>query len=99
MRVQFASKYLQRWYEDTSAGMRAWGADVGRRYIQRIDALFGVHNFAELYSVRAFRLHQLKGEREGQHAMTLVGRWRLILTYLPSEQAIRVEEVANHYDD
>lgn len=61
--------------------------------------LIAAGRFSELYTVRSLRLHPLKGGREGEHSLTLVDRWRLILTYLPDEQAIHVEEVSNHYGD
>ena len=95
----FSSNHLQRCYEQSSEATRTWGADAARRYIQRVGILLDTRVFDELYTVRALRLHPLKGNREGQYAITLVGRWRLILTYLPEEQAIRVDEVSNHYDD
>ena len=99
MKVQFGSRHLQRCYEESKEAIRTWGADVGRKYVQRVGILLATRTFADLYSIRALRLHPLKGEREGQYAITLTGRWRLILTCLPDEQTIRIDEVSSHYDD
>ena len=95
----FASNHLQRCFEQSAEAVRSWGPDVGRRYIQRIQTLQAAATLSDLREFQALRLHVLKGPRIGQHALTLTGRWRLILTYLPSEQAVRVDEVSNHYDD
>lgn len=95
----FASNQLQRCFENSDEAGRAWGQDVARKYIQRLQTLQGAATLADLRAFQALRLHALKGRRAGQHAITLKGRWRLILTYLPDEQALRVEEVSNHYDD
>ena len=44
-------------------------------------------------------LHQLKGRREGQHAIDLEQQWRMMITYIEAEAKIVVIEVTNHYDD
>ena len=55
---------------------------------------------ADLYAIRALRLHPLTGRRKGQLAMTLTGRWRLIVTVgSDAMTVVRVEEVSKHYDD
>lgn len=55
--------------------------------------------FHSLFSVRSFRLHPLKGDRRGQFALTLVGRYRLILERGDSDDAVVLLEVSSHYDD
>jgi plasmid maintenance system killer protein len=51
--------------------------------------------FDDLFTATA--LHLLPGDRKGQHAMTLQGRWRLIVTV--EGDTVIVEEVTNHYGD
>lgn len=99
MEVRFASIRLQKCYESSSDASRTWGQQVARKYIQRINALYAVEGFQELYSIRAIRLHKLSGDREGQYAIALDRRWRLIVTHLEAEGKIRVEEVTQHYGD
>lgn len=99
MQVEFASRRLAQCYESPREAERTWGVDVARRYRQRVDLLIGADAFALLFSVPPLRLHPLKGDRAGQHAMTLAGRWRLIVTVSPDGRAVRVEEVSHHYDD
>ena len=44
--------------------------------------------------------HPLKGERAGQYAVTLLGRWRLVFTLQGNTaEIIRIEEVSKHYGD
>lgn len=99
MRVVFASNYLQRCFEEFNEAVRAWGADVGRRYIQRINILRAAEAFNDLYTVRSLRLHALKGGRAGQYTIDVTGRVRLILTYQDDVRTIRVGEVSQHYGD
>jgi plasmid maintenance system killer protein len=55
---------------------------------------------ADLYAIGALRLHPLTGPRQGQLAMTLKWRWRLIVTVgSDTMTVVRVEEVSKHYDD
>lgn len=53
-------------------------------------------DFRDLFAFASLRLHPLTGERQGQYAMTLVGRWRLIVSLEGS--IVVIEEVSNHYD-
>jgi plasmid maintenance system killer protein len=97
--VAFSSNHMRTCYEQHREAARAWGQDVAREYIQRVGIMQAVRSFDELRAIRSLRLHPLKGGRAGQHAIMLHGRWRLILTYMEAEQALRVDEVSNHYDD
>ena len=68
------------------------------RCVSRVAFIAHAEQFSDLYTFAFLRLHPLKGEREGQHSITLVGRWRLILT-TPNDTTVVVEEVSNHYGD
>ena len=83
---------------DSSAGAREWGAKVARRYIERINVLKVAKAADDLYKVAALRFHPLKGDRQGQHSMTLVDRWRMIVTFRDDAlTVVRIEEVSAHY--
>ena len=99
MDVEFASRRLSRRYESSPEASRAWGQQVARKYIQRINILYAVKSLQDLYQIRSLKFHKLSGEREGQYAITLNERWRLIVTYVEAESKIRVEEVTQHYGD
>jgi len=96
--VIFASEKLKRCYEASAVASRHWGAQVAHKYISRINALYAARAFSDLFLIKSFRLHQLKGGRQGQYAITLLGRWRLVLVRV-EEDVVRVEEVTNHYGD
>ena len=83
---------------DVSRATRELGNPLGLRYIQRIKVLIAANNLNELGRSRALRLHPLKGNRRGEWAMMLQGRWRLIIEPI-DEQAVRVKEVSAHYGD
>ena len=93
MEVGFRTNRLRRNYEESSRATQEWGAEVGRKYITRINELYRIKDFQAAYSLRAMRLHSLTGTREGQFSIYLTGRWRLIVTKGD------IEGVSNHYDD
>ncbi len=99
MKVIFKNRALRDRYEDVSKASRAWGAQVARKYIQRVEQIEAMPTFHSLFSIRSLRLHPLKGDRQGQYALTLVGRYRLIIEQDEESDAVLVSEVSNHYDD
>ena len=48
---------------------------------------------------RSLHFHPLKGQRDGQYAISLNERWRLIFTYDSETETLSIKEVTNHYDD
>ena len=98
MEVHFATNRLKRCYENSTRAFQEWGPDVARRYIQRVETLYAVERFEELYTIRALRLHPLTGDRAGEYAITLIGRWRVIVVSECDHQ-VHVKEVTNHYGD
>jgi toxin HigB-1 len=97
MRVVFRSRRLERCYTSQPEGSQTWGPDVARRYAQRVGLLLDAERFDDLFLSAALRVHPLAGERKGQYAMTLLGRWRLIVTV--DRDTVTIEEVTNHYGD
>lgn len=97
MDVEFRSRRLRQRYERSADAIRAWGPDVGRRYIQRVEALFAAERIQDLYQIRAFDLHPLTGDRDGQFAIRLTGQMRLIVT-AESDRRVTVEEVVDYHD-
>lgn len=100
MTVTFRTPALKRAYESQKVAVRAWGEKIGRRYIQRINVLHASSSARELFAIRVFDFHPLKGDRKGQHALRLDGAWRLIVTFTDREMTVvSVEEVTDHYGD
>ena len=100
MQVKFRTKQLQRCYESHKAAAREWGAEVARRYVQRIGILYAAETVEDLHRIPVLRLHPLKGNRQGQHALWLTTRARLIITFTGKTATIAwIEEVSKHYGD
>lgn len=99
MEVSFRTRQLQQSYENSSKAVRKWGQDVARKYVTRIDQFYAVKDFQAAYSIRAMRLHPLRGSKRGDLAVNLTGKWRLIVAKGDSDQHIIIKGVSNHYDD
>jgi len=98
--VTFRTRKLQREYERSAKAVKAYGADVGRKYILRINIIKHSGSIDELKRIPALRCHSLKGDRAEEWAIDLTGLQRLIFT-LSGEQlsVVRIEEVSKHYGD
>lgn len=98
MDVEFGNQKLRRQYE-SGKERRKYPPEVGQRYVQRVNALYDAADWSAIESFRAFRAHRLTGDRDGQWALTLTGRWRLIVTVSDDGGTATIEEVSNHYGD
>lgn len=98
MEVTFRMRHLERCYTEHKIAVLEFGAEVARRYVQRINVLQAAMSVDELRHLPGLRFHALSGNREGQYAVNLDGFHRLILTLQGTEmQVLRVEEVSKHY--
>jgi proteic killer suppression protein len=89
---------LEDCYRQLAAARRAWGEKVATRYVQRINQLYAARTAADLFTLKALRLHPLKGGRKGQHALRLDVDWRLVVRFEGDRwKIVRVEEVSKHY--
>ena len=84
MDIEFATTRLAAASRSLSEASRLFGIPIGRKYIQRLAVNRAAAEFEQLYELRALKLHLLRGDRAGQHAMNLTGNHRLII--------LRVEE-------
>ena len=100
MEVKFRNRKLEKCYREEKQANKAYGREVGRRYIQRIKMIQAAANLDELMKLPSLRCHPLKGDRQGYYAINLTGFYRLIFT-LEGEQLniTMIEEVSKHYDD
>ena len=88
MEVTFNTNQLRRNYEESARATRQWGADVGRKYITRINELYAVRDFQDAYNIRSMRLHPLKGSKRGELSIYLTGKWRLIVMKGHTEEQV-----------
>lgn len=100
MIIRFRLKSLEKQYTDYKEACKEYGDQIGRKYIERINIIKSAKDINDMIAMRTLRCHPLKGNREGEWAVKLSGRYRLIFT-LEGEnlQIARIEEVSKHYDD
>ena len=99
MELTFRNRQLQNSYEQYEKAITKWGPQVARKYITRIAQLYAISDFQEITKIHAMHLRPLKGTQQGKYAITLTGRWRLIVTKANSKERLTIEEVSNHYGD
>ncbi|MBD3808173.1 MAG: type II toxin-antitoxin system RelE/ParE family toxin [Epsilonproteobacteria bacterium] len=100
MEVRFKTNKLQKQYENSKDAIKAYGVDVAKRYIQRVNILKSAKSFDDLYTIPQLKFHQLTGNRNGEFAISLTGFYRLIITKEGDIFDIaKIEEVSKHYDD
>ncbi|MDA0988408.1 MAG: type II toxin-antitoxin system RelE/ParE family toxin [Chloroflexi bacterium] len=98
MEIEFATGRLEAASVNLSEATRLFGVPIGRKYIQRLAVLRATDKFSELYGHRALRLHQLRGDRAEQFAMTLTGNYRLIVERV-NEDKLQVLAVEDYHGD
>jgi proteic killer suppression protein len=98
--VKFRTRKLEKCFLQSKQAIRAFGDQVGRRYIERINIIKASNNLAELEKLPGLRCHPLKEDRAGQYAVNLNGFYRLIFTFEDDVLNIAmIEEISKHYDD
>lgn len=100
MKIRFRTRGLQRQYEHSKEAEKAYGRAVARKYIQRVNIIKASQGLHDLIAQGPLRCHPLKGQRQGQYAMRLHDRWRLIFTVESGVIEVAcIEEVSKHYGD
>ena len=100
MEVRFKTNKLQKQYENSKDAIKAYGIDVAKKYINRVDLLKSAKSFDDLSKIPQLRFHPLTGDRKGEFAISLTGFYRLIITNDGDTFDIaKIEEVSKHYDD
>ena len=99
MEVEFNTGRLEMCFSSRREATREWGPVVARSYTDRVGRILRTRSFRELFNFSSFRMHPLHGEYAGKFAITLTGRYRLIVGRGNGEDQIVIYEVTNHYDD
>ena len=99
MEVRFGNNRLRRCFEQEERAIRRWGTDVGPRYVERVNFILGLEVWDDLFAFQFLHCHPLRHGREGQFAVMLTGRWRLIVEPVEeSERALRIAGVEDYHD-
>lgn len=100
MEIEFKTKKLEKQFINHNEAIKAYGMQVAKKYIMRINILKSAKSFDELYKIPSLKFHPLSGDRKGEYAMSLTGYWRLIITKNGDVFDIaKIEEVSDHYGD
>ena len=100
MEVSFRTRRFEREYREYNKAVKAYGDEIARKYIDRINIIKTVKDIDELINLPVLRCHPLKGNRAGQYAIKLTGFYRLIFTLKGDALEIaHIEEVSKHYGD
>ena len=100
MIVKFKTRQLETCYREHRKAIRAFGEQIARKYIQRINIIQQSQNLNELLVLPGLRCHALKGTRSGEYAINLSGFYRLIFTLTGNRlEIVMIEEVSKHYGD
>jgi toxin HigB-1 len=76
--ASFRHKGLRDFFE--SGSTKGISADQERRLRRILTALAAAPSLEDLVSPPGWRLHQLKGDREGVWSISVTGNWRLTFT-------------------
>ncbi len=98
MNIEFSTNHLAEASINLSKAYRLFGIPIGRKYIQRIAILSATEKFSHLFGLQSLKLHPLKGNREGQYAITLTGNYRLILEKI-EEDRVHIVDVEDYHGD
>ena len=96
MNIEFATNRLSSASLNLTLSTRLFGAQIGRKYIQRLSVIRAVDVFNQLYELRALRFHALRGGRAGQYSMSLTGNYRLVIERV-GEDTIRILAVEDYH--
>lgn len=100
MIVRFKTRQLEVCYQEYRRANRAYGEQVARKYIQRINLIQQARQFDDLLRLPGLRCHALQGDRKGQYAINLTGFYRLIFRLTGNQlEIVMIEEVSKHYGD
>ena len=89
---RFRHKGLERFFRDgNTSGINSQQAAKLRRLLTQLNVSTGPAGM----NVPGFRLHQLKGDRRGEWAVSVSGNWRLVFVF-DGEDASDVDLVDYH---
>ena len=100
MKVAFRTRKLEREFADGKLAVKAYGEQVARKYVQRVNIIKHTLDFETVKQLPGLNCHPLKGNRKGQWAIKLTGFMRLIVSLVNgTPEIVCIEEVSKHYDN
>lgn len=96
--VKYIRKSLEKCYRNKNETSKKWGSIVGEKYVKQLSLVYAAETIDDLYLIPQLHFHPLKGNREGQHAITLTNRARLIVECKGNLIIIIREVSTRHYE-
>lgn len=91
----FVHKGLRQLYEDDNAkGVPAELVDKLKKMLLAIEA---AKTLAQVGKFPGWRLHPLKGDKEGLYSLSVTGNWRLIFKYDEDRNAASILDLVDYH--
>lgn len=105
MQIEYRNPKVEKLCKNKSKATKEFGKKVGDKLHLRLTQLEAFNNLGDVPNTPPFRRHRLGNNREGQFAINLTERYRLIIEPLNGDiedlssiTIIEIEEVSNHYE-
>lgn len=79
----FADKETQQLF--VSGKSKRLPSDLLRRAIRRLEFIHFANDIKDLLVPRSNRLHALKGDRKGQHSISINDQWRICFRFIEGD--------------
>jgi proteic killer suppression protein len=79
----FADKETQKLF--VSGKSNRMPSDILRRAIRRLEFIHHANDLSDLLVPPSNRLHALKGDRKGQHSISINDQWRICFRFIGSD--------------
>lgn len=83
MKISFVSKQVEAYFIDEKIATRQFGSRVTTKLYQAVHYLQVVDHLSHVQGLPMYRLHALKGNRQGQYAMDLGRTSGFRLIFIP----------------
>ena len=94
MQIRFRTDELREAFERHQRGVRLWGEQVARKYIERVKILEAATSVDDLSKIPPLRFQPLTGDGKGRYSILLADRSRMIATFDLTMTIAWVEEVS-----
>jgi toxin HigB-1 len=79
----FADKRTEELF--VRGGAKGWPADIVRRAVRKLEYVDLALRLEDLRAPPGNRLHALRGERQGQHAIAVNDQWRICFRFVDGD--------------
>lgn len=102
MEIQYRDSKIEKVCLSIKEAKKKHG-ELAEKIHLRIKQLVAADNLEDAMAIRSMRLHPLKGERDGEYAVSLSGNYRMIFTPVEKNgrlcqiKIITIEEIVDYH--